>query len=108
MANFALQKVPATQVTYGSEAKFPTQSAHVGYPHSDRDSDRRSGRFVPITTKVQRSKTRRRRTVDALMGVRPNIVQYIIRIAAVQDNPRSGFVNCAVLARTIDALALVA
>jgi hypothetical protein len=53
----APQKSGPLRVRFGSKATFPTHRAHVRYyPKSDRNSDMPGGRYVPLQTKVQRSK----------------------------------------------------
>jgi hypothetical protein len=55
--HFAQQQFSGAKCRYGSKATFPTPSRHVrSYPQSDRDNDLPLGRYVPLATKVQRSK----------------------------------------------------
>jgi hypothetical protein len=57
--HFALQKFSIADVRFGSFASFSPPLGHVGsYPESVRESDMPDVRFVPLATKVRRSKIR--------------------------------------------------
>jgi hypothetical protein len=58
-SQFALQQFSGPKCRNGSKATISASRRDVRYyPQSDRDSDLPRGRYVPIPTKVRRSKIR--------------------------------------------------
>jgi hypothetical protein len=57
MVNGGGIRSPSDPVDYGSLATVPAYDVRY-YPQSDRDSDLLNGRYVPLATKVHRSKAR--------------------------------------------------